>query len=345
MGSNSELWRWTATRLALAIRTRVISSREAVESCLARIEQVNPALNALVEVSADEALAVADKADQAVAKGEAVGPLHGVPVSIKINSDQKGHATTNGIVAFKTHKATEDGPHVANLRKAGAVFVGRSNTPAFSYRWFTSNDAHGKTLNPWSQAHTPGGSSGGAASAAASGMVPIAHGNDIGGSIRYPAYACGITGIRPTVGRVPGWYGPPGMDAPMSVQTMLVNGPLARSVGDLRLALAAMSGASPGDPCYAPVPLAGPPLAKPIRVGVVRDVGVAAPTTAVNEAIDVAKKQLADAGYLVEEIELPVLAEAYKLWWLLCDGGISSGYARGRPDWRCSHLAGRELLL
>lgn len=317
MAANGELWRWTATQLAQAIRTRAISSREVVQSCLDRIENVNPTLNALVEVSPDEALAVADKADQAVAKGEQMGLLHGVPVAIKVNSDQEGHASTHGVSDFKTHRAAEDNPHVANLRKAGAVFVGRSNTPAFSSRWFTSNDLHGKTLNPWSKGHTPGGSSGGAGAATASGMVPIAHGNDIGGSIRYPAYACGVAGLRPTVGRVASWYGTPGADEALSVQTMLVQGPLARSVADLRLALAAMSAPDSRDPSFVPVPPSGSPLPRPIRVGVLRDVGVAAPSAAVNAAVDVAKAQLKDAGYIVEEVEIPLLAEAYRLWWLL----------------------------
>ena len=144
----SELWRWSATALAHGIRTRAISSREATMACLRRIEQVNPALNALVEVSPEEAIDAADAADRAVAAGAVLGPLHGVPVSIKVNSDERGHATTNGVAAFKDELAAEDAPHVANLRSAGAVFVGRSNTPAFSYRWFTSNDLHGRTLNP-----------------------------------------------------------------------------------------------------------------------------------------------------------------------------------------------------
>ena len=135
-----ELWRWTATALAHGIRTRAISSREATLACLQRIEQVNPTINALVEVSPDEALAAADAADRAVRQGMALGALHGVPLSIKVNSDQKGHATTHGVAAFKDAIASEDSPHVRNLRDAGAVFVGRSNTPAFSYRWFTTND-------------------------------------------------------------------------------------------------------------------------------------------------------------------------------------------------------------
>src|SRR5699024_5205382 len=190
-GEKTELWQWTASELAAAIRARKVSSREAVQSSLDRIEEVNPKLNALVEVYGDEALLAADKADQAVASGEKLGPLHGVPTSIKVNTDEKGKATTDGVVAFKDNIAEKDAPIVSNLRKAGSIFVGRSNAPAFAYRWFTNNDLHGRTLNPWNQSKTPGGSSGGAAAAVASGMLPFAHGNDIGGSVRHPAYASG----------------------------------------------------------------------------------------------------------------------------------------------------------
>lgn len=313
----SELWRWNTTALAHGIRTRAISSREATLSSLRRIEHVNPRLNALVEVSPAEALAAADAADRAVAEGATLGPLHGVPTSIKVNSDERGHATTNGVAAFKDVIAAEDGPHVANLRATGAVFVGRSNTPAFSYRWFTTNDLHGRTLNPWDATRTPGGSSGGAAAVVATGMVPIAHGNDIGGSIRHPAYCCGVTGLRPTVGRIPSWYGPGTADQPLSVQTMLTQGPLARCVADLRLALAAMSRFDPRDVLHAPAPLSGEPLARPIRVGLLRDVGVARPCAAVEAALEQAAGWLRDAGYRVEEIDDPAFAEAYRLWYLL----------------------------
>ncbi|MDB5732308.1 MAG: Asp-tRNAAsn/Glu-tRNAGln amidotransferase subunit and related amidase [Variovorax sp.] len=315
--SDQDLWRWSASDMAHAVRTRAVSARELTQSCLRRIEAVNPRINALVEVFPEEALQMADAADQAVAKGAALGPLHGVPVAIKVNSDQAGHATTNGIGAFKDAVAREDGPHVANLRHAGAIFVGRSNTPAFSYRWFTTCDLHGRTLNPWDASRTPGGSSGGAAAAAASGMVPIAHGNDIGGSIRQPAYCCGITGLRPTVGRIPSWYGPTDADQPLSVQTMLTQGPLARCVGDLRLALTAMSDFDPRDLLHAPAPLSGAPLARPIRVALLRDVGVAKPAPAVEAALQQAAGWLEDAGYRVEEVQLPLLGEAYRLWYLL----------------------------
>ena len=162
-----KLWSWTAIELVRAIRNRAISSREAVQSSLDRIAAVNPAVNAVVEVLADEALAAADAADAAVKTGAELGPLHGVPVTTKVNADQRGCATTNGVVEFRNLIATEDSPVVANLRNAGAVIVGRTNTPAFSHRWFTDNDLHGATYNPWSRRLTPGGSSGGAATSTA----------------------------------------------------------------------------------------------------------------------------------------------------------------------------------
>ncbi len=317
-GSTEELWRWSATRIAHGVATGLISSREAVQSCLARIEAVNPALNALVEVSAEEALRAADHADRLTGSGAPLGPLHGVPVAIKVNTDQAGHATTDGGAAYKNRIAASDGPPVANLRKAGAILLARSNTPAFSQRWFTSNDAHGRTLNPWNAARTPGGSSGGAASAVSSGMVPLAHGDDSGGSVRYPAYACGIVGLRPTVGRLAAFFGPQDVDPSLSLQTMLVPGPLARSVADVRLALRGLAGTDARDPVHVPGAPMAPPAGRPSRVAMVRDHGVATPTAAVDGALDSAAAWLTDSGYLVEEVELPLLTEAYRLWYLLC---------------------------
>jgi amidase len=169
-------------------------------------------------------------------RGDTLGPLHGVPVTVKINVDMCGHAITNGVVAFKDHRATDDSPVVANLRRAGAVIIGRTNTPAFSVRWFTENDQHGRTYNPWSRAHTPGGSSGGASSAVAAGMGAIAHGNDLAGSVRYPAYCTGVHGLRPSFGRVPAFLPSAKEERPLSMAMMSVQGPLARHVADLRLA-------------------------------------------------------------------------------------------------------------
>lgn len=314
------IWQWTAVETAAAIRNGLISSREAVVSTLERISAVNPVVNALAEVLADDALAAAEKADALRQAGEPLAPLHGVPVTTKINSDQAGVATTGGVTAFAQAVVEHDAPHIENLRNAGAVFVGRSNTPAFSIRWFTDNELHGRTLNPWDQARTPGGSSGGAAAAVATGMGAIAHGNDIGGSIRYPAASCGVVGLRPTPGRVPTWYGPWEDDQLLGVQTMLVQGPLARSVEDVELGLRAMATYNPRDPFNVPVPLEGPPLPGRRRVGVLRDVGVVTLDPAVDAAITSAARWLEDAGYEVEEVQLPLFEEAWRLWWLLVQG-------------------------
>ena len=313
----NELWRLGAAELAALIRRREVSSREAMQSCLGRLDAVNPRLNAVVDLRPEEALAEAEAADRALAHGEAVGALHGVPVTIKVNVDQRGFATTNGIVANKDLIAAEDSPVVANLRRVGAVPLGRTNTPAFSMRWFTDNDAHGRTLNPLDPGLTPGGSSGGAAAAVAAGLGPIAHGNDQGGSIRYPAYACGVFGLRPSPQRVPAFNpGAPG-ERPPAFQITSVQGPLARSVADLRLAFDAMAARDARDPSWVPAPLEGPTPATPLRVGLCRRMPGFDADPAVASALDQAARWLEDAGYRVEEIELPLFREAHALWFSL----------------------------
>lgn len=224
----AELWKWDAVDMARGIRERVVSSREVVQASLDRMAQVNPKLNAVVVDLGPQAIADAEAADAALARDDTLGLLHGVPVSVKSNVDQRGQATSNGVVAFAKNIAQEDSPVVANLRKAGAVIVGRTNTPAFSMRWDTDNDLHGRTLNPWSAVHTPGGSSGGASASVAAGITPIAHGNDLAGSIRYPAYCTGIVGLRPSFGRVPAFNPSALVERSLSLQWMSVQGPLAR---------------------------------------------------------------------------------------------------------------------
>lgn len=301
----SDPWRWDAVDLARAIRLRQLSAREATRSVLDRCAAVNPAINAVVEVLADEALAAADAADAAMMRGEAIGPLHGVPVSTKINVDQKGVATSNGCVPLRNLIAAEDSAVVGNLRRAGAILFGRTNTPALSMRWFTENDLHGRTLNPWSAGHTPGGSSGGAAAALAAGIGPIAHGNDLGGSVRYPAYACGVVGIRPSFGRVPAYNPTMTAERPISAQMMSAQGPLARSVRDLRLALSVMAEGDARDPWWMPAPMQGPPTTRPIRVALCADPMGGGVHPAVREAVQRAGRLLAAAGYAVEEATPP----------------------------------------
>lgn len=303
-----EPWRLSATALAEAIRSHRVSAREATQSVLDRIDAVNPRINALVAVHHEAALAAADAADAALARGEVVGPLHGVPVSIKVNIDVAGEPTTDGVRALQHNVAAEDSPLVASLRRAGAILIGRNNAPAFSLRWFTDNAFHGRTLNPFDAGVTPGGSSGGAAAAVACGMGPIAHGNDYGGSIRYPAWACGVVGLRTTVGRVPSYKA----SAPNRIvtnQLMSVQGPLTRTVADARLALAVMSEGSQLDPQWVPAPLEVADNLQPVRVALFTGWKTSRVDTSVVKACEQAARWLQDAGHDIEEAAPPHFEE------------------------------------
>jgi amidase len=311
---DTTLWRWDAVALATAIRTGTISSREATQSVLARLEAVNPKLNAVTVVLAEQALAAADLADGARRRGEPLGPLHGVPVTIKENIDQAGAATANGVVAFKDVIATSDSPVVASWKRAGAVVIGRTNTPAFSLRWHTDNDLRGRTFNPWHRDRTPGGSSGGAAAALAAGIGPLAHGNDLGGSVRYPAYCCGVAGIRPTLGRVAAYNATVTEERPVGMQLMSVQGPLARRIADVRLGLAAMSARDPRDAWWVPAPHDGPPVARPIRVALSVAPGGGGVDARVAAAVRAAGSALSEAGYAVEEVEPPDVTGVAGCW-------------------------------
>ncbi|HYZ34736.1 MAG TPA: amidase [Crenalkalicoccus sp.] len=314
------LWAWDAVELARAIRLRRVSAREATQAVLDRCRAVNPRINAVVTVLAEQAMEAAEAADAKQARGEALPPLHGVPVTTKINVDQEGLPTSNGCVGLRDLVAPADSAVVGNLRRAGAILVGRTNTPALSMRWFTENALHGRTLNPWSAAHTPGGSSGGAAAACAAGIGPIAHGNDLGGSVRYPAYACGIAGLRPSAGRIPAFNPTLAQERPVSGQLMSTQGPLARRVADLRLALAAMAAGDHRDPWWVPAPLEGPAPARPIRVALSVDPAGTGVHPAVAEAVRRAGAILEAAGYRVEEADPPGFAEAARDWDTLSHG-------------------------
>lgn len=315
-----EIWKWNAIDVSKAIRHGAISSRDAVTSSLQRMAQVNPKLNAVVADLGDKALVAASAADAAVARGDVLGPLHGVPVTIKVNVDQQGEATTNGVVAFANNIATEDSPVVANFRRAGAIVIGRTNTPAFSMRWVTDNALHGTTLNPWSRAHTPGGSSGGASASVAAGISAIAHGNDLAGSVRYPAYCTGIFGLRPSFGRVPAFMPSAKIERALSGQLMSVQGPLARCVEDLRLALTAMAMGDSRDPWWVPAPLIGEPLPRPIRVALSVNPSGTGVHPDVEAAVLFAGRLLADAGYSVEAADPPDMAAIMEDWHVLSKG-------------------------
>ncbi len=309
------IWRWSATRIAAGIRARDISAREALAACIERMQAINPMLNAVTVDLSDVARSAADEADRAVARGDALGALHGVPVTIKENVDQAGCATTNGVVGFRNVIAKSDSPIVANWKRAGAIILGRTNTPAFSFRLDTVNDLRGRTYSPWSKTHTPGGSSGGASSSVAAGITPLAHGNDIAGSVRFPAYACGLAGLRPSFGRVPAFNPTQAAERSMSSQLMSVQGPLARCVADVRLGLQAMAARDARDPWWVPAPLEGAPLPK--RVAVVTaadDLGGAKLHPHVAAAIERGARWLADAGYEIVDEPTPGFTRAKELW-------------------------------
>jgi len=302
----TELWRLPASDLAHRVRSRQVSAAEVARDALARLDAANPRINAVVDHRPADVLAQAAAVDAAIARGEDPGPLAGVPVTIKVNADQAGFATTNGLRLQKDLVAKTDNPVVANLRRAGAVLLGRTNTPAFSLRWFTRNSLHGHTRNPRDPAITPGGSSGGAAAAVAAGIGAIGHGTDIGGSIRYPAYACGVHGLRPTLGRIPAWNAS-GAERHIGGQLMAVSGPIARTIQDVRLGFAAMAARDIRDPWWTDAPLEGPPAPKRAAL-CLRPDGMAV-QAAVQDALRDAARRLEAAGWTVEEAETPPLRE------------------------------------
>ena len=310
---SGELWRRGAGDLAGVIRAKEASSREVVQAHLDRIAQVNPKLNAVTEVLGKAALEAADAADAAHFRGDALGPLHGVPFTVKVNVDVAGSATTAGMPVFADALPAGDAPLVARLRGAGAIPIARTNMPDGGMRWHTASSLHGVTLNPWNPALTPGGSSGGEAAALATGMTPLGIGNDIGGSVRWPSQCCGVTALRPTLGRVAHYSSTLDIELPISYQMFLVDGPMARHVRDLRLAISAMSGSDARDPWSVPAPLERG-ASRPLRVALSTDPGGLGVDPAIAEGVRKAARALGDAGCVIEEADPPAVAEAHDLW-------------------------------
>ena len=291
----------SAAALAEAIGSGKLSSAEVVEAHLKRIDQVNPRLNAVVQVRAEAALEDARRADADRARGVLHGPLHGVPMTIKDSLDTEGVVTTGGTKGRQGYVPQRDSTVVARLRGAGAILLGKTNTPELTLAAETDNLVYGRTDNPYDPSRTPGGSSGGAAAIVAAGGSPFDMGSDTGGSIRWPAHCCGIAGIKPTSGRVPrtGHVVPYGLGAR---DILTQNGPMARFVDDLALLLPIISGPDWRDPAIAPVPLGDPSQVamKDLRVAVHTDNGVVPATPPVAGAVDAAAAALTDAGAAVE---------------------------------------------
>jgi len=308
------LWQQSAVEVAAGIREKRFSCSDVMGSVVERIRALNPRLNAIVMDLTDQALAAAAAADGALKQSAEVGPLFGVPVTIKVNVDQEGQATTNGLPAFANVIAPADAPVVRNLRRAGAIIVGRNNTPELSMRLTTVNPLHGRTWSPWHPDASPGGSSGGAGVSAAAGFGPIHHGNDIGGSLRFPAFANGVATIKPTLGRVPAFNPSATVERGLLAQLTSVQGAIARNVADVRLATRVMAAGDVRDPAWVPAPFDGRPLEKPIRVAVTRN-GHGYPVhPGILQLIDRSAGYLSDAGYDVVETEPPSIMEPARGW-------------------------------
>lgn len=314
MAAMTELWHLGAGELAVRIRAGALTSREVLEAHLERVAEVNPSLNAIVRVLADQARDEADAADRAVAAGGPVGPLHGVPFTVKENIDLAGTPTTQGLVALADAVADRDSPTVERMRAAGGIPFARTNLPDLGLRIHTVSDLHGATVNPWDPGVTPGGSSGGEAASLATGMTPIGLGNDIGGSLRNPAHCCGIASIKPSTGVVPQATVIPPTESALSSQLMAVEGPMARSVADVRLGLEILAGAHPRDPRSLPVMLTDAAPGERLRIAVLAEPPGGRTDPGIAGAVRGAADALADAGHEVVEVVPPDYEQIFQLW-------------------------------
>lgn len=301
MVKNQDICWMSADELVRLIRTKRLSPVEVVKSVLDRIETVNPKINAYVTVSADSTLAEAKAAEDAVMKGDKLGPLHGVPFSVKDVNHTKGMRTTMGSKLLENFVPEEDAVNVARLKEAGAIIVGKTNTPEFAALCVTDNSVFGNTLNPWDLKRTSGGSSGGAAAAVATGLAPLATGTDMGGSIRIPSSCCGVFGIKPNFGRVPNY--------PPFQATVCTEGAITRTVKDAALMLDVMAGSHWGDRQSLPAPCVS--FVKSMKLGAKGlkaawspDLGYAKVSREVRSICKEAVKKLSNTGVEVEETDL-----------------------------------------
>jgi len=309
--------------LSQAIQKKAVSSEEVVRACLERIKVVNPKLNAVVQQNQKESIERARQADAALARGENWGPLHGVPMTIKDSFDTAGLISTGGTLGRKNFVPTEDATVVKRLREAGAILLGKTNTPEFTLSFETDNLVYGKTNNPYDITKSPGGSSGGAAAIIAAGGSPFDIGSDLGGSIRFPAHLCGIVGIKPTSGRVPrtGHIYPFGglQDSFQQV------GPLARYVDDLALLLPIIMGPDWIDPSIIAMPWHDPATIDitKLRISFHTDNGVVTPTPETMQTVTKVAKSLANAKIAVEEVRPTGIEETFAVGWpfFLWDSG------------------------
>jgi len=317
-----EIIRWSAVATANNIARGDVSVCEVTRAHLDRVAQCEPGLNAVVEPLEERAMAEAAAMDAAPPVDKP--PLWGLPVTIKINVDFEGLPNSNGIPALNKVPCTGDAPVVRNIRAGGGIVIGRTSTPEFSLRFFTSNPIYGRTLNPWDKALTSGGSSGGASSALAAGMGVLGHGNDLGGSLRYPAYCCGLATLRPSMGRVPAFNASAVGERPMTTNMMSVQGVIAREVGDVRLAYDPLRVRSADDPLWNAAPDSGRLReGRALRVGWCVDPFGDGVDTDVARAVEAAVGAAQQAGMEVVEITPPMSKDAAQTWGELLNCEVS----------------------
>jgi amidase len=329
----TDLWRMGATELAEAITTRQTSCREVVQAHLERIDGVNRSINAVVVVMAEQALEAAKMADRAVTAGADLGRFHGVPFTVKENIDVTGTPTTQGLKALANAYPHRDAPVVERLKAAGGIPIGRTNLPSGAVRWHCESELWGATVNPWDDSRTPGASSAGEAAAIATGMSPLGLGNDGLGSLRHPAQCCGVSALKPTLGRIPHASSVDPADmATIGMQLTQVNGPLARRVADLRGAFEVLAGPTWRDPWTVPAPLRGPEPTRPRRVAIVLDPAGQGTAKQVQDGVRKAADALVQAGYAVDELAPPsIAAAAQALLIMLSTPGIRAVWQQVMP--------------
>ena len=316
----------SATDLADLIRKKETSSKEVVEAHFNRISEVNSYLNAITLTLEESAIKAAEKADNANEE-DRKKPFHGVPFTVKENIDLKGTPTTQGVPLLAESMPPKNAPIVDRMIKAGAIPIGRTNLPEMGMRLDTDNPLRGRTFNPWNKDLTPGGSSGGEAAAIATGMSPFGLGNDIGGSLRNPAYCCGIASLKPSIGRLPFVSSiEPFVDMGAS-GTFLTDGPMARSVNDLRAGLTIMAGRHIEDPQSVDAPLIGSVPESP-KAALVKDISNFNLPDATKREIEKAGSILSQKGWSVEEVEAPEVERVYEIWGTV----LNSGMLDAMPD-------------
>jgi len=318
-----ELTFLSAVSMAEQIRQKKLSPVELVEAHLARIEKLNPKLNAFVHVDVEGARRQARAAEESGTRGEKLGPLHGIPISIKSSIEVTGMKCEAGSKLREGFVAPKDAPLVSRLRKAGAIILGTTNTPELLMAWETDNLLYGRTNNPWDLSRTSGGSSGGEAAAIAAGCSAGGVGSDGGGSIRVPAHFSGICGLKPTPGRIPATGHFPTSVGPFAL--LGVVGPMARTVSDLKVLFEVMQGPDDGDPSAAPVPVRWPSRSdlKKLRIGYFEDDERTPVTAETRATVRAAAEALKRAGFRVEPFHPEGLEQARQLWWQFF--GIAGG--------------------